>query len=391
MKLKKILRSALLFTLVVAMLGVVPAFAAEGDLQADYELNVSARAIDQGDVLTISANGKEYSYAVSTATVSGLNVSDSRSYAGDYAAVAGVEGMMLTLTDPACKGIVAEGSWKDSVDAADVTVRFNGEEQDFSGDSLELECETGKLTVNKDGSIRFAANADSAHVTISQSCGEESCSVSLQRRNRALPKDSSANIALSEAKMDDWVGVPLPVNMKAIRESLSWNQYLQFSVANDNLYCRQVEAFPFSATYPTGNSKHVFTIRQSGGLTACGNWSGDIGKRDKRIVRFNGVGHAYDTSDTVNDGVFMLKYDRWLYTADDCGAGAFQFTSQQGGALLQAAVGRGDVPVLAAAGGETLTIESNGKTFTHTMQRLTREEGNAPLESKLTVYATIKP
>ena len=93
----------------------------------------------------------------------------------------------------------------------------------------------------------------------------------------------------------------------------------------------------------------------------------------------------------MEDGIFRLDGDRWYYTADDTGAGAYQFTSQQRGVVLQAAVGRGAMPELAAPGGEQLVIESNGSTYTHTMQRLTHAEGNAPLESKLTVTVYIKP
>lgn len=390
MKLKKIVRSALLFVLAAAMLGVVPAFAAEAGVQADYNLYVSALAAEQGDILTIRAGDEEYTYAVSNKAVRGLDLSDTRSYAGDFAAVAGAEGMMLSLTDPACEGIVAEGNWKDSIDAADVTVTFNGEEQDFSG-SLELECKLGKLLVGKDGNITFTANADAGLVTISQSSGEASCSVSLQRRMRALPVDSNTSIVLYERDMDDWYGVQLPANMKAIPESLSWSQYVQFSVANDSLFCRQVKEFPFETRKPIGGMNHCFTIRQSGGLTASGDWGSDLGKNAKKLVRFNGAGHAYGTPDTVTDGIFALHKGRWYYTADDIGAGAFQFTSQQRGVELQAAVGRGAMPELKAPGGEQLVIESNGSTYTHTMQRLTHAEGNAPLESKLTVTVYIKP
>ena len=391
MKAKKIIRSALLFVLAAAMLGIVPVLAADGSEQADYNLYVSSKAIEQGDVLTITAGSSEVTYVVSDAAVSGLNVSDSRSYAGDIAAVAGVEGMMLSITDPACGGIVAEGSWKDRVGATDVTVSFNGKEQDFSGESLELECELGTLVVDKDGGISFAANADADLVTISQSSGEQSCSVSLQRCERKLPIDSSTHITLKEADMDDWLAVPMPDGMKAIPESLSWSKYLQFSVANGSLFCRQVEPFPFSAVQKMGSSKHVFTIRQSGTLTASGDWIGDAGKNSRKIIRFNGAGYAFYTTGTVTDGTFLLHSDRWYYTAADTGAGVFQFTSQQGGNDLLAAVGRGELPVLSEAGGETLTVESNGNCYTHTMQRLSSAEGNAPLESKLTVFATIKP
>jgi len=390
MKLRTIMRSAFLFVLVAAMLGAVPAFAADNSVQADYNLYVSALPANQGDILTISAGDAEYTYAVSNKAVRGLDLSDTRSYAGDFAAVAGAESMMLALTDPACEGIAAEGSWKDSIDAADVTVTFNGKEQDFSGNSLELECSLGTLVLDKDGSITFTADKTTELVTISQSNGEQSCSVSLQRRMRTLPRDSKTTVVLCERDMDDWSSVPLPAGMKAIPESLSWNQYLQFSVANDMLFCRQTKAFPFKAANPIVGWTHTFTIRQSGGLTAKGNWNYDV-RNARKYIRFNGAGHAFGTPDTVSDGVFALHLDHWYYTADDVGAGAFQFTSQQRGVELQAAVGRGELPELAAPGGEQLVIESNGRTITHTMQRLTHAEGNAPLESKLTVNACVVP
>ena len=93
----------------------------------------------------------------------------------------------------------------------------------------------------------------------------------------------------------------------------------------------------------------------------------------------------------MEDGIFRLDGDRWYYTADDTGAGAYQFTSQQRGIQLTAAVGRGEVPEIAVPGGEQLVIESLGRSFTHTMQRLSSETGSAPLEAKLTVTAKLVP
>lgn len=390
MKVKKIVRSALLFVLAAAMLGVVPVFAADNSAQADYKLYVSARAVEQGDVLTVSADGKEYTYAVSSVAVRGLDISDSRSYAGDFSAAAGAEGMMLTVSDPDCAGIMAEGSWKESVGADAVTVLFNGEEQDFSGDSLELEAKLGKIVLSKDGSIDFTANADAGLVTVSQSNGEQSCSVSLQRSKRTVAKNSSQTIVIYE-NSKDWVGVPLPRGMKALPETACMTEWLQFSIANDSLFCRQVKDFPYEDLDPVGGIVHRFQLAQSGSLTASGNWGSDIGEKNKKIVRFNGAGHAYDAPDTVSDGVFILRHGRWEYKADDISAGAYQFTSQQRGVELIAVVSRGELPEVAVGGGEELIIESNGRKFIHSMQRLTHEEGNAPLESQLTVTVYLHP
>lgn len=387
MKAKKMLRCVLPFVMAALMLGIVPAYAADANAQADYNLYVYAGAAEQGDILTISAGDEVYTYAVSTKAVRGLDISDSRSYAGDFTAVAGVEGMMLTVTDPDCSAIAMEGNWKDSLSADNVTVTFNGEEQSFDGDSLQLECAFGTLLVGKDGSVEFNADAASSLVTVSQSVGEKSCSVSLQRLSRELPKDSTAKVVLKESKMDgSWTGVPLPTGMAADPDSLSWNQYVQFSIANGGLFCRQDK--PVSSSI--GALKNTFTLYQTGSLTASGNWSKDL-RNDKRVIRFNGAGHAFGTPDVVTDGIFALHLDRWYYTADDQGAGAFQFTSQQRGLELVAAVGRGETPKAAAAGGEVLSIEGNEKSYTHTMQRLSSEEGKQPLTSQLTTYTYIVP
>lgn len=391
MMIKRLLRNALLFVLAALMLGIVPVHAADTGVQADYNLYIYAGAAEQGDTLVIRSGDEEYRYSVSTKAVRGLDISDSRSYAGDFAAVAGAEGMLLTLTDPDCKGIEVKGNWKDSLDAEDLTLTFNGQEQDFTGEALELECAFGSLAVSRDGSIVFTADASAPLVTISQSSGESNCSVSLQRRNRALPKDTTVEVVLKQSEMDDdWTGVPLPHGMAVDPDSLTWNPYVQYSVAYGNLFCRQVKEFPLNAKTPVGAQKNQFTLVQKGELTASGDWGHDV-RNSKKVVRFNGAGHAIGTPDTVTDGIFSLHFDRWYYTADDCGAGAFQFSSQQRGLELVAAVGRGETPALAEPGGETLNIESNGRNLTHTMQRLTHADGNAPLTSKLTSYLYIVP
>jgi len=151
-----------------------------------------------------------------------------------------------------------------------------------------------------------------------------------------------------------------------------------------------VKPFPLQANPPVGALKNTFTLVQKGTLTASGDWGYDV-RNGKKLVRFNGAGHAYGTPDTVTDGIFALHLDRWYYTADDSGAGAFQFTSQQRGQELTVAVGRGETPGAVEPGGETLAIESNGQTFTHTMQRLSSAEGRKPLTSKLTTYLYIIP
>lgn len=394
MKTKKIILTALVFALAVGMLGTIPVYAAEEAAQADYNLYLSGEATKQGDILTVSDGSSEYTYAVSSRDIRGLDISDSRSYAGDFVAVAGAEGMLLTLTDTACEGIEAEGSWKDSVDGKDVTVTFNGEEQDFGSDALELACKLGKLTVNKDGSIIFSANEDAGLVTISQSDGERSCSVSLQRCRRALPADSSTGITFKQSELkdgkSDWLAVPLPAGMLADAEHLGWTQHFQYSIINGWLYCRQTSYVPNGTYKPSSGAYNKFVLFQDGTLSATADWGTDVGA-NRGIVRFNGIGHGYGPRSQVKDGIFMTHLGRWFYTADDKAAGAYQFTSDQRGVEVIAAVGRGEIPEVVEAGGEVLNIESNGRSFNHTMQRLTHEEGNAPLESQLTVYVSVKP